>query len=124
MNTLRNKVNLIGRLGAEPEMSTFENGNKRARFSIAVNSYYKDREGKYVQDTQWHNITSWGQQAEWVEQRLHKGQEVVIEGRLVNRVYEKDGEKKYATQIELQDFLIVGNRIDVENSTFENVVTE
>lgn len=111
MNNLRNKVSLIGRLGAQPEISTLDKGRKIARFSIAVNNTYKDKDGNYVKDTQWYSINAWGNQAERVEKVLNKGQEIVIEGRLVNRSYEtKEGEKKYVTNIELQEFLLISGK--------------
>lgn len=106
MNTLRNKVNLIGRLGGNPEISKFDSGKKLARFSIATNESYKNKNGEWIQNTQWHNINAWGPNAEKVERVLEKGQEVVIEGKLVNTTFEtKSGEKRYATNIELIDFL-------------------
>ncbi len=113
MNNLRNRVNLIGRLGAQPEVNTLDSGTKMARFSIAVNNTYKDREGKYITDTQWHTINAWGAQADLVARLLQKGQEVALEGRLVNRSYQsKDGEKKYVTNIELQEFLLIGSKVE------------
>lgn len=106
MNTLRNKVSLIGRLGGNPEVSTFDSGKKLARFSIATNESYKNKNGDWVDKTQWHNINAWGASAEKVQRVLEKGQEVIIEGKLVNSQFEtKSGEKRYATNIELVDFL-------------------
>jgi len=60
MTTLRNSVNLIGRLGNDPEMKTFGENRRMARFSLATNDYYNDSEGKRVTETQWHNIVAWG----------------------------------------------------------------
>lgn len=106
MNTLRNKVSLIGHLGAKPEITTFQSGKKLARFSIATNESYKNKEGEWVQNTQWHDINAWGAWAEKVERVLEKGEEVIIEGKLVNNTFEtKNGEKRYATNIQLVDFL-------------------
>lgn len=108
MNNLKNKVSLIGRLGAQPEIVTFDTGKMLARFSIAVNDRYKSKTGDWVETTQWHNINAWGKAAELVQQLLNKGQEVVIEGKLVNRTYEtKSGEKRYSTGIDMSEFLIV-----------------
>ena len=96
MNSLKNKVQLIGNLGNDPEMVTLDNGNKLAKFSIATNESYKNSEGEKVTDTQWHNVVAWGKLAEIAENYLIKGKEVMIEGRLVSRSYEtKDGEKRY-----------------------------
>ncbi|MDG1148392.1 MAG: single-stranded DNA-binding protein [Crocinitomicaceae bacterium] len=108
MNGLRNKVSLIGRLGAAPEVVTFESGRTLARFSIATNESYKNKEGEWQDKTQWHNLTIWGKQAETAAKILTKGQEIIAEGKLVNSQYEtKEGEKRYATSIEVNEFLIL-----------------
>ena len=108
MNGLRNKVSLIGRLGAQPEVVTFDSGKKLARFALATNESYKDKSGEWKENTQWHNITVWGRMADRAAQILIKGQEIVLEGRLVNNSYEtKEGEKRYSTVVEASDFLII-----------------
>lgn len=113
MNTLRNKVSLIGRLGAQPEYVTTEGGKTLARFSLAINSGYKDKSGNWVDDTQWHNINAWGKTADLVKLLLSKGQEIVVEGKLVNRSFEtKAGEKRYATNVEMSEFLILSPKSD------------
>ncbi len=113
MNALRNKVSLIGRLGAQPELVTFESGRTLARFSIATNESYKDKSGKWQDQTQWHNIVAWGKTANLVGEILNKGQEVIVQGRIVNKSYEtKSGEKRYSTEIEMNEFLALGNNKD------------
>ena len=113
MNALRNKVSLIGRLGAKPELVTFESGRTLARFSIATNEGYKDKSGNWQEQTQWHNITAWGKSAKLVNDILKKGQEVIVQGRLVNKSYEtKTGEKRYSTEIEMSEFLALGTKND------------
>lgn len=108
MNALRNKVSLIGRLGAQPEIVKFDSGRTLARFSIATNESYKNKSGEWQENTQWHNLTAWGKTAELAGKLLSKGQEIVVAGKLVNNSYEtKDGEKRYATNIEVNEFLIV-----------------
>ncbi len=108
MNTLRNKVSLIGRLGAQPEVTTFEAGRKLARFSIATNEGYKDKDGKWQEKTQWHNVNAWGRVAERAQKALDKGQEIIVEGKLVHQSYEtKTGEKRYSTIIEATEFLLL-----------------
>lgn len=108
MNTLRNKVSLIGRLGAQPELTTFDTGRKLARFSIATNESYKDKDGKWHENTQWHNVNAWGRIAERAQKALDKGHEVIIEGKLVHQSYEtKAGEKRYSTVIEATEFLLL-----------------
>ncbi len=108
MNTLRNKVSLIGRLGAQPEVVTFESGKTVARFSLAVKESFKDKQGKWQDETQWHNINAWGKTAELMQKLLNKGQEVLLEGRLVNQSYEtKTGEKRYSTVVTASDFILL-----------------
>lgn len=108
MNNLRNKVSLIGRLGMQPEFTTTSNGRTLARFSLAINSSYKDKDGNWKEETQWMNINAWGNVAELVKKLLSKGQEIVVEGRLVNNSYEsKTGEKRFSTNIEMNEFLLL-----------------
>ncbi len=108
MSTLRNKVSLIGRLGAQPEVVKLESGRTLARFSLATNEPYKDKEGVWQENTQWHSITAWGRAADRVSSVLSKGHEILMNGRLVNNSYEtKSGEKRYGTSIELNEFLIL-----------------
>lgn len=117
MNALRNKVSLIGRLGAQPEVVTFDSGRTMARFSIATNEGYKNKAGAWQDNTQWHNLTAWGKTAELVAKLLQKGQEVVVEGKLVNSSYEtKNGEKRYATTIEVNDFLMITPKTETEKT--------
>ena len=111
MNNLRNKVQLIGNIGNAPEIVSFENGSKLAKLSLATNESYRNAKGEKVTETQWHNLTVWGKQAETVEKYVGKGQEIAIEGKLVNRAYEtKDGEKRYKTEIIVQEFLLLGKK--------------
>ncbi|RIV46483.1 single-stranded DNA-binding protein [Flagellimonas pelagia] len=109
MNSLKNKVQLIGNLGNDPEMVTLDNGSKLAKFSLATNETYKNAEGEKVTDTQWHNIVAWGKIAEIAENYLAKGKEVMIEGKLMSRAYEtKEGEKRYITEIKCNELLMLG----------------
>ena len=109
MNALRNKVQLIGHLGNDPEIVNLESGTKLAKFSIATNETYKNAKGEKVEDTQWHNVVAWGKTAEIVESYLTKGKEVAIEGKLTNHSYEtKTGEKRYITEIRCNELLMLG----------------
>ena len=118
MNTLKNKVNLIGRIGAKPEEKVFDSGAKQTRISLATNERYKDKKGEWIENTQWHNIVAWGNQVDRVIKALDKGTEVVIEGRLVNSSFtDKSGEKRYSTVIELNDFVIVNRKSDAVNQS-------
>ncbi|WP_047246600.1 single-stranded DNA-binding protein [Maribacter thermophilus] len=109
MNALKNKVQLIGNLGQDPEIITMENGTKLAKFSLATTESYKNAKGEKVDDTQWHNIVAWGKTAEIVETYLLKGKQVAVEGKLTHRSYEtKEGEKRYITEIRCNELLMLG----------------
>ncbi len=111
MYTLRNKVQLIGMLGNAPEITTIEAGRKHARFSIATNETYRNARGEKVKETTWHNCIAWGKVAEIVERYVHKGSEVAIEGKLINRAYtDKTGMKKYSTEVEISELLLLGSK--------------
>jgi len=111
MNTLRNKVQLIGNLGNNPEIITLDSGKKLAKFSIATNENYKNAQGEKITDTQWHNLVAWNKTAEIVEKYLEKGKEIAIEGKLTSRSYEdKDGTKKYITEVVVNELLLLGNK--------------
>ena len=111
MSTLRNKVQLIGNLGNNPEIITLESGKKLAKFSIATNESYKNSQGEKVTDTQWHNIVAWNKTAEIIEKYLTKGKEIAIEGKLTSRSYEtKEGEKRYITEVVVNELLMLGNK--------------
>ena len=111
MNTLRNKVQLIGNLGNDPEIITMDSGKKLAKFSIATNESYKNAEGERVADTQWHNVIAWGKTADIIESYVTKGKEVAIEGKLTNRSWEdKEGVKRYTTEVVCNELLMLGNK--------------
>ena len=111
MSTLRNKVQLIGNLGNDPEIINLETGNLLAKFSIATNESYKNKAGEKVTDTQWHNIVAWGPTAKLVENYLTKGKEVAIEGKLTSRSYDsKEGEKRFITEIVCSEILMLGKQ--------------
>ncbi len=110
MKSLRNSVQLIGRLGKDPEVKVFGE-KKRASFSIATTEVYKSQKGEKVQDTQWHNVVIWGRLADVAEKYLRKGAEVAVEGRLIHRMYEtSDGEKRYITEISVNDLVMLGSK--------------
>lgn len=109
MNALKNKVQLIGHLGQDPEIVNLEGGKKLAKFSIATTDSYKNANGEKVDDTQWHNIVAWGKTAEIVENYLIKGKQVAIEGKLTHRSYEtKEGDKRYITEVRCNELLMLG----------------
>ncbi len=106
MNTT-NRVQLTGNLGNNPEIKNFDNGNKVARFSLATKEEYVTRSGEKTSNTQWHFVSGWGKIAERIENELQKGSFVSVEGRIVNRNYvDKNGQKKYITEIVANDIVI------------------
>ena len=111
MNTLRNKVQLIGRLGQDPEIVTFKDGNKIAKFSMATDDSYKDKGGNKVERVFWHNIVIKGNLVTVVENYINKGQEIAVEGKLTNRSYDtKEGEKRYITEVLVNELLMLGGK--------------
>ncbi|PQJ75587.1 single-stranded DNA-binding protein [Polaribacter gangjinensis] len=111
MNTLRNTVQLIGRLGQDPEVVTFQDGKKIAKISLATDDSYKDKSGNKVERSYWHNIVVSGGLVKVVEGYVKKGQEIAIEGKLTNRSYDtKDGDKRYITEILVNELLMLGGK--------------
>ncbi len=112
MKTLRNKVNLIGNLGMNPEIKTLEGGQKLAKVSIATNESYKNSKGERVTETQWHNLVAFGKTAEILERYTKVGSKVVVEGKLVNRQYnDKTGQKRYITEVQLNEVMLLDQKI-------------
>ncbi|HLS29720.1 MAG TPA: single-stranded DNA-binding protein [Flavobacteriaceae bacterium] len=113
MNALRNRVQLIGNLGQDPEIINLESGRKLAKFSLATNETYTNKQGDRVTNTDWHNIVAWGKIAEIVENYLTKGRQVMVVGKINYDQYEtKQGEKRYATQITANELLLMGSKPD------------
>jgi len=111
MYALKNKVQLIGNLGNNPEIRTTESGKKIARFSVATNETYRSAKGEKITETQWHNLIAWGKVADIAEQFLSKGSEVAIEGKLINRDYtDKNGIKRYITEVQVNEVLMLGEK--------------
>jgi single-strand DNA-binding protein len=109
MNTLRNKVQLIGNLGNDPEIITLDSGQKLAKFSLATNEYYKDADGQKQTKTEWHNLVAWNKTAELIENYVTKGKEIAIEGKLTNRSWDdKEGNKRYTTEVVINETVLFG----------------
>ena len=109
MNALRNKVQLIGHVGQEPEIKNFDGGKKLANLTIATNEVYYNDKGEKVEQTEWHRITAWGKTAEIIEKFVTKGKEIAIEGKLTHRNYDdKDGNKRYVTEVVVNELLLLG----------------
>jgi len=111
MSTLKNYVQLIGNVGQEPTITNLESGKKVVRFSLATNEYYKDANGEKQTKTNWHMVVAWGKTAEIIEKFVGKGKEVGVTGKLKSRSYEdKDGNKRYVTEIEANEILLLGSK--------------
>jgi single-strand DNA-binding protein len=108
MNALRNKVQLIGRLGQDPEIINFADGNKMAKFSLATDDSYKDKDGNKVERAYWHNIVIKGGLVKVVENYVNKGQEIALEGKLTTRSWEdKEGNKRFITEVVCNELLML-----------------
>jgi single-strand DNA-binding protein len=106
-----NKVILLGNLGKDPEVRNLERGAKVASFPLATNRVYKGQDGQKVEETEWHNVVLWGALADLAEKFLSKGRQVFIEGRIRTRNWEdKEGVKRYTTEIVGENMTFVGGR--------------
>ncbi len=115
MNTLRNSVKLIGRLGQDPEVKLLDTGNKVATFSLATSESYITKEGRKQEQTQWHNIVVWGNLAVVCEKHLKKGKEIAIDGRLTYRNWEdKNGAKHFTSEVVANELLFVGTNGEIK----------
>ena len=111
MDTLKNKVQLIGILTNAPEVRNTESGKRLVRFSIATNEIYRNAKGEKVKQTTWHNLIAWGKIADCVEKYLTKGSEVTIEGKIINRSYvDTNGVRRYISEIEVNELLLLGSK--------------
>ncbi len=111
MNKLRNRVQLIGHLGMNPEVKTLESGTKLAKFSLATNDSYVNTKGEKVEETEWHNVIAWNKTADLVESYLEKGREVALEGKLTSRSWDdENGNKRYITEVVCHEILFLGGK--------------
>ena len=108
-----NKVILIGRLGADPELRHTQSNQPLAKMRIATTEVYQDRSGQKQESTEWHSVVSWGRSAEVVAKYLSKGRQVYVEGRLQTRKWQdKEGRDRWTTEIVAQKVLFLGGRGD------------
>ena len=113
MNALKNSVRLTGFLGGSPEVKTISDDKSLARVSIATHTRHRNSAGEWTTDTQWHNLVFWGKQATFAGQRLKKGSEIAVEGKLVNRQYvDKNGITRYVTEISVHEVLLLSRHPD------------
>lgn len=111
MNSIKNRVQLIGHLGAKPEVKVLTGGKKVAKFTMATNETYKNQKGEKVTETCWHNLVAWGSTATILEKYLDKGHEIAVEGRLTSRNYtDKEGSKRYITEIVVNEILMLDKK--------------
>ncbi|MBQ9471423.1 MAG: single-stranded DNA-binding protein [Bacteroidales bacterium] len=103
-----NKVILVGNVGRDPEIRATENGTKYARFSLATNETFLDKQGQRQTQTEWHRVVVWGKQADYIELYVKAGKLLYIEGRLRTSNYEKDGQKHYTVDVVCDRFKFLG----------------
>ncbi|MBM3168342.1 MAG: single-stranded DNA-binding protein [Bacteroidota bacterium] len=111
MNALKNKVQLIGHLGNKLDLKTLDSGKSVGHVSLATSEVYKNQKGERVEETTWHNLVLWDKTAENLAKFTDKGSEIAVEGKLTNRSYtDKNGDKKYITEIVVNDFLLLDKK--------------
>jgi len=117
-----NKVILVGNVGRDPEVRHLDKGVAVARFSLATTENYTSKTGEKVSNTEWHNVVAWRGLAEVAEKYVKKGSQLYIEGRLRTNMYEKDGVKHYATEINADTMQLLGKREGQTETTGQPLV--
>jgi len=111
MSENKNRVSIVGNLGADPEIRVTPTGRKMAKFNVATSETYQNSQGEKVTETQWHHLVAWGKLAEKAEEELQKGTEVSLEGKIIYRQYvDKDGAKKSVTEITVLELSCLSQR--------------
>ena len=111
---IRNRVQLMGNLGKDPELREFDGGKKKVRFSVATNERFMYGDGQFKEDVQWHGVVAWGKLAQQAAEQLRKGSRISLEGRLVHGSYEgEDGQKRYFTEVVMNSFQLSENSVEV-----------
>lgn len=111
MNSIKNKVQLIGNLGQDPELKELDDNKKVVNFSIATNETFKNTQGDKETKTQWHNVVAWNKTAEIISKYASKGSQLAIEGKLISRSYDdKEGNKKYITEVLCHEVLLLDKK--------------
>ena len=120
-----NKVILVGRAGKDPEVRHLDNNLTVARFSLATDESFRNKNGERATHTEWHNIVMWRQLAETAEKYVNKGHLLYIEGRIRNRSWEKDGVKHYSVEIEADVMRFISSpRTEGKPDTSEQSATQ
>lgn len=113
----KNLVVLIGRVGKDPEIKRSDSGKTIATFSFVTSEKYTDKNGEKIENSQWHNIVIWGKLAEVVEKYVKKGDQLSIDGKINYRTYDdKDGNKKYITEIICNELIMLGGKREAKQS--------
>ena len=99
-----NQVTLYGNLTRDPELKALPSGMNVCNISIATNRVYKDKDGKKVEQVEYHNVVAFGKQADLIAQYLTKGSPIYLNGRLQTRTWDKDGQKQYRTEVMVETF--------------------
>ncbi len=116
-----NKVIIVGRLGADPEVKTISAGSTVTRLNVATSEAWTGKDGQKQERTEWHRITVWGKLAEICGKHLSKGRQVYVEGRLQTRSWEDaQGQKKYATDIVANTVQFLGSAGQERTTTSSN----
>ena len=109
MNAMKNKVQLIGYVGNDPEVKNIDGGKKLVNLTIATNESYKNDKGEKIEKTEWHKVVAWGATAEIIEKYVTKGLQIGVEGKLSHRTYDdKNGEKRFITEVVVNEVLLLG----------------
>ncbi len=121
MSSLRNNVKLIGHLGIDPEYKRLESGREVIRFRLATTVNYRDKNNEWQSNTQWHNIVCWGALSQRIQNNLHKGSYIALEGSLQYRNYQDNtGHTKYVTEILMDSYISFDkNNIQMDNNTLQ-----
>jgi single-strand DNA-binding protein len=119
-----NKVLILGFLGADPETKTLDTGKTVSKLRVATSKKWKDKEGKAQEKTEWHQVSVWGPMAATCDKYLKKGSQVFIEGELTTKMYEKDGEKKYSTEITANNVQFIGGKSEGTKAKSADVVDQ
>lgn len=119
-----NQVMLLGNVGKEPTVRYLENNSKVAMFSLATTEYYKDKQGQRQEVTEWHSIVAFGTFATVTENYVHKGTQVCIIGKLRTREYEQNGQRKWTTEVVVQNLQLCGSRQELQAAGMINTARQ
>jgi single-strand DNA-binding protein len=120
-----NKVILVGRVGKDPEVRHLDNNSVVARFTLATNETYKNKNGEKITNTEWHNIVVWRSLAEIAGRYIKKGTMLYVEGKIRTRAWDdKEGNKRYSTDIEADNFQMLSSRVDEASSSAGSTPTQ